>query len=545
VELIGRAAVNDCVNLCHLTFEEESHVCEVGGFAGSGLTSVRFPQSLSILAPGAFDHSRDLSFITFEDGSSIWKIEGLRRTNVRLLRFPESVAESPRFVQWAKGESGPFVDYSVRCLARMRRKAHLALGEHAIRAELDRNDIQHAVVRTVMHDASLKRTTESGFSNLRVVTNEDPQFHDSLALSVRVRIGQLPFAMKSPRSYTFTDFMGRNVTTIASVLAMLSFSSDFRCDPGRHCTKDGHFVFIAYCTKCGPQFSITIRCPRDAMNLCVTTQQCCGHFFAASIVPTDRRMPTIFLTCPAMRKIQGYAELHPLRVMVRILWRAGQLAAEQLAFIRSCLPLSTLMRSTTRTHRNDVSDFHDLFGELHGTFRLQLGPGRQIEPSVSFDSREIGTLIWLAPWAIGALRLVDYYELDCSFKALKPYGYSIPLAVRTNVGIPLGIVVTPSERREVFASFADLLAEKGFSHESLFELLLLSDAGTALRSYAEGRAGRQGYHRRHYLCYRHLRESLSSGTFVALLARRLLFTRTEDAFRELYPQTLTNCAVAF
>jgi hypothetical protein len=76
----------------------------------------------------------------------------------------------------------------------------------------------------------------------------------------------------------------------------------------------------------------------------------------------------------------------------------------------------------------------------------------------------------------------DYYELDCSFTALEPYVYSIPLAVRANVGIPLGIVIAPSERRDVHSLFADLLAEKGFSRNELFEIPLLSDAGKALRS---------------------------------------------------------------
>jgi hypothetical protein len=158
----------------------------------------------------------------------------------------------------------------------------------------------------------------------------------------------------------------------------------------------------------------------------------------------------------------------------------------------------------------------------------------------SFGGREIVTLAWFAPWAISVLHDADYYELDCSFMALKPYIYSIPLAIKANVGIPLGIVIAPSERREIYSIFSHLLAEKGFSRESLFELPLLSDAGTALRSYAKGGSEREGYHRRHYLCYRHLLESLGSGTLVALLARRLLFTNTEKGFRELHPQTLAG-----
>jgi hypothetical protein len=137
----------------------------------------------------------------------------------------------------------------------------------------------------------------------------------------------------------------------------------------------------------------------------------------------------------------------------------------------------------------------------------------------------------------------DNCELDCSFMALKPYIHSIPLAINANVGIPLGIVIARSERREIYSIFSDILAEKGLSRETLFELPLLSDAGTALRSYAKGGAEREGYYRRHYLSYRHLLESLGSSTLVALLVRRLLFTRTEKGFRELHPQTLADFAL--
>jgi hypothetical protein len=119
---------------------------------------------------------------------------------------------------------------------------------------------------------------------------------------------------------------------------------------------------------------------------------------------------------------------------------------------------------------------------------------------------------------------VDYYELDCSVKALNPYPYSIPLAVRANVGMPLGIVIAPGERQDVYLLFADVLAEKGFSRNEPFEISLLSDAGKALRSYAEGNAEREGYDRHHYLSSRHLLDSIRSGTMVAFLARSLLFT---------------------
>jgi hypothetical protein len=98
----------------------------------------------------------------------------------------------------------------------------------------------------------------------------------------------------------------------------------------------------------------------------------------------------------------------------------------------------------------------------------------------------------LAPWAIAALRKADYYELDCSFRALEPHVCSIPLAVKANLGLPLGIVIAPSERREGLSMFADLLAEKDFARGELFEFPLLTDAGKPLQRCADGKAGQNG-----------------------------------------------------
>jgi hypothetical protein len=115
-----------------------------------------------------------------------------------------------------------------------------------------------------------------------------------------------------------------------------------------------------------------------------------------------------------------------------------------------------------------------------------------------YDAKGVITVTWVAKWAITALRMAGYYELDCSFAALAPYVYCIPLAVCFNVGIPLGLVVAPTERHEVFTMFAEALDRAGFSPANLRELPILSDEGRAPELYA------QTHHNDHYLCYRHL-----------------------------------------
>jgi hypothetical protein len=87
---------------------------------------------------------------------------------------------------------------------------------------------------------------------------------------------------------------------------------------------------------------------------------------------------------------------------------------------------------------------------LHGAFRRQLRTSIQAEPPFAYTGKEIVTLTGHAVWAISAVQSSDYYELTYSVKALRPYVYSIPFAVKANVGVPLGIMIAPSERQDVF-----------------------------------------------------------------------------------------------
>jgi hypothetical protein len=146
------------------------------------------------------------------------------------------------------------------------------------------------------------------------------------------------------------------------------------------------------------------------------------------------------------------------------------------------------------------------------------------EAAITAEGRGVRSLRRIAPWAIAALREADFYKLDAFFKRLYPSVYSVPLAVRGNAGIPMGLVLGPSEFAEMFASFVELLIQHRLDRESLGALPLSSDDGTALMAY-----GRE-YHMTHYFCFRYWLEGLRSREFVAMFARRLLFTGTEAAY---------------
>jgi hypothetical protein len=123
----------------------------------------------------------------------------------------------------------------------------------------------------ISDDPNVKKTKESRFADLPVVTRDDPQFRNSLTLSVHVGKGELLFAQKSSQSYIFKDSNRKKIVTIESVMAMLSVSTNFGCERGRDCVNGSHFTFVVYCTKCETDSSIKIHCPCGAVNLFVTS----------------------------------------------------------------------------------------------------------------------------------------------------------------------------------------------------------------------------------------------------------------------------------
>jgi hypothetical protein len=76
------------------------------------------------------------------------------------------------------------------------------------------------------------------------------------------------------------------------------------------------FIFVVYSTRYGRGAASKICCPRDAMNISLTTQKCHGRFFSGH--PSSQN-GNDFLTSPRMGNRQDDGAFHPLRVMARIL----------------------------------------------------------------------------------------------------------------------------------------------------------------------------------------------------------------------------------
>jgi hypothetical protein len=236
---------------------------------------------------------------------------------------------------------------------------------------------------------------------------------------------------------------------------------------------------------------------------------------------------------------------HPTRALAKAFLRPEMaLPASLRSLLRPFLASKHLYRlQLAATH---VRSFEDLVSTLAGDIQIQYLPAPTELPAgippypLQDHGADVIPFSWIAPWARRLLMMggVQYLELDASFHAVRPYVYAIPFAVIANYGIPLGLIMTPTERQESYELFYEGARRVGVDSAVVDVLPLLSDEGLGLIAYA--RAHRLS----HYFCFRHRLELLGSGTFVALLARRLFFCGTESEYRSLKLVTIIDFDVA-
>jgi hypothetical protein len=161
---------------------------------------------------------------------------------------------------------------------------------------------------------------------------------------------------------------------------------------------------------------------------------------------------------------------------------------------------------------------------------------RSVEEFLVSTSGEERVVMMVAvfPWAASVLERAQYIQLDATFKSARPYVLSVPLAIIDNEAFPVGFAIAPTERQELYCLFDDFICDE-MQIPRHRELPILSDRGKALVAY-----GQRTPQRPHFFCYRHLIEDFGSGTFVAQIVRRLLFTSTEEEYKSIVEQAFAD-----
>jgi hypothetical protein len=267
---------------------------------------------------------------------------------------------------------------------------------------------------------------------------------------------------------------------------------------------------------------------------------CCLHFFYHRISPANRARSFQILGSSVVISRFVTGSKHPLRLLSAKLLKTHELPPSIVQFLEPYSgSISTLRRRSLAATAEGTCE--DLFQSLPGKVILQLVPAQPTQLPLTYDGRSVITLSWVAPWAAGILKMPSnhipvYFELDASFRALKPYVYIVPTIVVANYGVPLGIVVTPTERAISYRMFWQT-SEEWDIQSDVYARPLLSDKGGALIAYGQD-------HSRHWFCFRHLLESLGSRTYVAILAHRLVFCASQMDYERNHAEAAIALAIA-
>ena len=140
-------------------------------------------------------------------------------------------------------------------------------------------------------------------------------------------------------------------------------------------------------------------------------------------------------------------------------------------------------------------------------------------------------LVWVAPWA-SMLTKGTHREVDCSFKALRPYTYYVPVAVLGNTGLPCGLSVLPTECADIFQQYEDSLPWKPL-------VPVLSDMGPAIKTFCNNNGLEQ------HFCHRHILESVGANSIAGRLMRDFLSHLTVADTERHMPQFASDVALFY
>jgi hypothetical protein len=149
-----------------------------------------------------------------------------------------------------------------------------------------------------------------------------------------------------------------------------------------------------------------------------------------------------------------------------------------------------------------------------------------------FQGQDILALIWIPPWALDAYRNATYLQLDCSFKATRPFAYCVPQALIKNQAVPLGFVMAPHESGFAYTSFMNefwgLMEAEHAKHP------ILSDQHKALDAFCT-HAGVK-----HFYCHCHLVRKWGAGSTLGILCSQVLRVQTKEEFEARRQQWIND-----
>jgi hypothetical protein len=234
--------------------------------------------------------------------------------------------------------------------------------------------------------------------------------------------------------------------------------------------------------------------------------------------------------------IEDVASRQPLRKVGKELLRKDRfvdtahfLFFKQVAYVKSG-------RRRIEALERHSSGFDEFVDNLPGFRKVRVSE-EPLGTKYLYRGMDVLGLTWLPRCVLRIYQISQHSQLDASFRASKPFCYSVPQAIVRNVAVPLGMIVTPTETEQTYQWFFEDLEE--FANEMSPEVAIerkpiLSDQGTALEAFCTRNQCR------HYYCHRHLIEKFGASGFIGMLVARALREQSKECFDRHLPDLLNE-----
>jgi hypothetical protein len=207
---------------------------------------------------------------------------------------------------------------------------------------------------------------------------------------------------------------------------------------------------------------------------------------------------------------------------------------------RAYTKAALLWQRKLKRHLKHLDDYIDNVLAKTGYVKVIKAPlprdkdGKVLSPKkkYAYKGHNISCLIWIPKWAITAYEQAEYIQLDCSFRATKPFAYCVPQAMIHNAAVPLGFIMTPRECALTYTMFMEEVW--GFKEGQVTDKPVLSDQGPALSSFCDDHGIPQ------FFCHRHLIELFGAASAAGMLASRVLRIQTKETFEALRDQFIAD-----
>ena len=167
------------------------------------------------------------------------------------------------------------------------------------------------------------------------------------------------------------------------------------------------------------------------------------------------------------------------------------------------------------------------FEEYEGYWQINLIDDDNYPMKFRNDNKisRIHSIFYLTPYYAQFLEESNVIELDTSFYVLRPYVYSVPNLIYKNESLPIGLVVGPTEKYDIYANFYTFIEKiSKKAYDIIITKPILSDQGSALLSFSSK------FNLRHFYCYRHIIQNYGSSE-LSKIVKILLFSHTFEEFK--------------